>query len=79
MSRLHDATQRLDAVLDRLERAVTARAADPAGTAGGSDDAGLRAALAKAEAENASLQDLAETVSGRLDDAIQRLKTVLEA
>lgn len=80
MSQLEEATRRLQTALDRLDRAVTARAnADTAAGAGeGEGEAALRAALNAAERENARLQLAAAQASERLDAAILRLKDVLE-
>jgi hypothetical protein len=73
MSRLEQATRRLQSAIDKLDRAVTARAA-----ASGGGDAELRAALHQAEQENARLQRVNGQASERLDAAIGRLKGVLE-
>lgn len=67
---LEKATQRLQAALERLERAVDTRGG--AGTE-------LRGALDAARRENAALRDLTESVAVRLDSTIARLKTVLKA
>ncbi len=75
MAQLDRATKRLQAALDRLERAVESRA----GGGGGDGEAGLRAALEAARQENAALQDAAGTVAARLDKTIERLKATLEA
>jgi len=66
---LEQATQRLQTALDRLEKAVESR--------GGGGD--VRAALDAAQRENAALRDLTQTVAGRLDSTISRLKTALKA
>lgn len=71
MSRLDEATQRLDAALERLERAVDRRLAADGGVS--------EEALEAARAENAELKHTADRVSERLDAAIARLRTVLEA
>lgn len=67
---LEQATQRLQTALDRLEKAVESRD-------GGDGD--VRAALDAAQRENAALRDLTQTVAGRLDSTISRLKTALKA
>jgi len=67
---LEQATQRLQTALDRLEKAVESR------DGGGGD---VRAALDAAQRENAALRDLTQTVAGRLDSTISRLKTALKA
>lgn len=65
---LEQATQRLQTALDRLEKAVESR-----------DGGDVRAALDAAQLENAALRDLTQTVAGRLDSTISRLKTALKA
>ena len=71
MADLHQATERLQAALERLEQAVER---DPS-----SQSAGLRAALDTAQRENAELQKVARTVADRLDTTIARLKTGLQS
>ena len=66
MADLHQATERLQAALERLEQAVESE--------GSGDVAGLRAALDSAQRENAELQKVARTVADRLDSTIARLK-----
>lgn len=73
MSRLDEATRRLQTAIDRLDRAVTTRAGSATG-----GDAELQAALKGAKQENAKLQSVASQASRRLDAAIGRLKDVLE-
>ena len=70
MAQLDEASKRLQRAIDNLEQVVTARAA--AGS--GADDQALRDALKAAQRENAVLQQLASTVSTRLDSAILRLR-----
>ena len=67
MAQLEQATKRLEAALDRMERALEQ------GPARGGDSE-LRAALQAARKENASLRDVARTVAVRLDGTIARLK-----
>ncbi|MFQ5775889.1 MAG: hypothetical protein ACE5GS_15315 [Kiloniellaceae bacterium] len=74
MAQLEQATRRLQAALDQLERALDAPPGAPAGGA-----AKLRQALDAAQRENAALQDVAETVAARLDSTIARLKSTLES
>ncbi|HIC82314.1 MAG TPA: hypothetical protein EYH07_07145 [Kiloniellaceae bacterium] len=69
MAQLDEASKRLQQAIDNLEQVVAARAA-----AGGGDDQALRDALKAAQRENAVLQQLASTVSTRLDSAILRLR-----
>ena len=72
MPRLEEASHRLQVAIDRLEQVVTARA-----TQGGDGDPALREALAAARRENAQLQQLAGTVSSRLDATIGRLRKLV--
>lgn len=78
MPRLEDASHRLQVAIDRLEQVVTARAAQagPKGKGGG-DDSALHEALNAARQENAQLQQLAGTVSRRLDATIGRLRKLV--
>ena len=73
MAGLKQATKRLQAALDSLEKAVESRAGD------GGGETELRGALDSARQENAALQDSAGAVAARLDKTIKRLKTTLEA
>ena len=73
MTRLEEATQRLQAALDRLEQAAARRSADTP------DTVDLQAEIATLRRENAGLRELGGSVSGRLDAAINRLQLVLEA
>jgi len=71
MPRLEEASQRLQVAIDNLEKAVTARA-----TKGG-EDSDLHEALKAAQRENAQLQQLAGTVSTRLDATIGQLRKLV--
>ncbi len=62
------ARKQLDEAVVRLEAAVEARA----------DENGLAADLAATRSRNAALKDVTDTVSARLDGAINRLRAVLE-
>ncbi len=62
------ARKQLDEAVARLEAAVEARA----------DENGLAADLAAMRNRNAALKDVTDTVSARLDGAINRLRAVLE-
>lgn len=73
MTRLEEATRKLQAALDRLEQAAARRPAEAP------DIADLQAEIATLRRENAELRELGGSVSGRLDAAINRLKLVLEA
>jgi len=78
MPRLEEASHRLQVAIDHLEKVVTARAAQGnAGAGKGGDDAALRAALEAARRENAQLQQLAGTVTQRLDATIGRLRKLV--
>ena len=66
MPRLDDAQRRIEQALDRLEATTEARKESTA-------------QLAKLRADHAALKQTTETVSARLDAAISRLKSVLEA
>ncbi len=79
MAQLDQATKRLQAALDSLERAVESRSGSGSGPGGGAGgEAALRAALDSARQENAALQDAAGAVAARLDQTIERLKATLE-
>ena len=67
MAQLDQATKRMEAALDRLERALERGSA-------GREDAELHAALRAAREENAALHEAALTVATRLDGTIARLK-----
>lgn len=73
MSRLDEAARRLQSALDRLDRAVVAKAAR-----GGAADDDVLAALEGTRRENARLQAVTAQATTRLDAAISRLKAVLE-
>jgi len=68
MSELATAREQLEQAISRLEKALSTRG----------DDAALERALADARAETKNLRQVADTVSGRLDAAIGRLKSTLE-
>ena len=72
MPQLEQAAERLNAAIERLERALDARSAQGNGEA----DA-LRTALAESQERAAGLEEATATVSARLDVAIDRLKGVL--
>lgn len=74
MSQLEDTTRRLGAAIARLESAAAERLLAP-----GEETPSLSSALAKAERENAGLRAEADAVSRRLDHAIDRLKSLLDA
>ena len=72
--RLERAQQQLDSAVARLEAAQATR-----GSSSGGDQAQFAQELESAQAENISLKSVNETVSGRLDATIGRLKTILES
>lgn len=74
MTQLDLATKRLEQAVERLERALAAGA-----KSNGSNVVELQAQLEHTERENASLRDVTSDVSDRLDTAILRLRTILEA
>jgi len=80
MTKIEKATERFEKALARLDAAARAFAAR-------SGDArmheklteGLTEALQATQSEYAALREVTRTVSHRLDDTIDRLRTVLEA
>jgi len=75
MPRLQEASHRLQVAIDRLEQLVVARAQQAPKGAG--DDRALREALEAARRENVRLQQVAATVSTRLDATIGRLRKLV--
>ncbi len=73
MARLEEATERLNAAIDRLERVVAGR---PAGRS--DENEALRSELAEARERSGALREASSTASARLDAVIDRLKHVLE-
>ena len=73
MPGVEQAAERLSAAVARLEQAIEARQQSSNGEA-----EALRAALSESQVQTAALKEATETVSGRLDAAIERLKGVLE-
>lgn len=71
--RLERPRERLEAAVARLEGALETHARKS-----GESDAALARSLSAAETENAELKTLNRAVSGRLDTAIGRLKSILE-
>lgn len=67
------ALERLDQAIARLETALDGRL-----RRFGEEKAALLQALHEARAKEAQTRSTAETVSARLDSAIERLQTVLE-
>ena len=68
MANLEDATERLQKALQSLEAAVNERAAR---------DEALRGDVDAIRSENLRLQDALESVSGRLDQTIDRIRTMM--
>jgi hypothetical protein len=64
------AQSRLDQAVNRLEAALNAKAP--------SKDSKLAEELAATRSRNTALQEVNETVSSRLNDAISRLKSMLD-
>ncbi len=79
MSRLQDATQRLADAVTRLEKAASAEALQRDDPEVRAQRDRLSAELAEVQAENARLRETNEAIAGRLDAAIAKLKSVLEA
>ncbi len=75
MARLDEATERLNAAIERLERALDGR---PAGD-GGNDADALRSELAESRDQCVALREVSATATARLDAVIDRLKHVLES
>ena len=74
MTRLDEARQKLEAAVTRLEKAARA-----SGSVDGPDAAALRKALDETRAQHDALVKTTGHVSQRLDNAIDRLRLVLEA
>ena len=70
-TRIEDATERLLLAIERLERAIGREPQNKG------ERERLSRALATAEADQAALQRVADTVTSRLDLAIGRLKLIL--
>lgn len=70
MASLEQATDRLQKALKQLEAAVEGRC---------STDEEMKADLEEFKGENKRLQSTLESVSGRLDNTISRIKQMMEA
>jgi cell division septum initiation protein DivIVA len=68
MSELSNAREELEQAIDRIEAALARRG----------DDAELQRALQEAQEEARRLRIAADSVSGRLDQAIGRLRATLD-
>jgi hypothetical protein len=73
MTRIESATDRLKKAIDRLERAAARGGRKQDG-----EQPRLDFARASIEADQAALRKMADALSGRLDNAIGRLKLMLE-
>jgi hypothetical protein len=74
-SRLQQAQQRLESALNRLDTAIQDRLAQGVS----SDDLqALQKELEESRANEERLQDVTETVAGKLDAAIERLQRVIK-
>jgi len=71
MTSIQDPQTRLDAALDRLERALDRK------PAAGADVAALERALATAKADYVDLKSRSDTVAERLDETVARLRRLL--
>jgi chromosome segregation ATPase len=69
MSELSNAREELEHAIDRIEAALARRG----------DDAELQRALQEAQKETRRLRTAADSVSGRLDQAIGRLRATLDS
>jgi seryl-tRNA synthetase len=79
MSKLNEANDRLDAAMTTLEKVVEERRQNAAQTGAASEqNAQLQAELDKLKSDFATLRETSGTVSSRLDDAIGRLRNMLD-
>ena len=79
MSKLNEANDRLDAAMTTLEKAVAERRQhDGQSQAASEQNAQLQAELDKLKSDFAALWETSGTVSSRLDDAIERLRNMLD-
>ena len=73
MTRLDDAQERLETAIERLQQAVLSQS-----NRAGGDIAALEKALTAIRSDYAVLENRTEDVSQRLDQAINRIKSLLE-
>lgn len=79
MSKLNEANDRLDAAMTTLEKAVAERRQQAGQSQAASEqNAELQAELDKLKSDFATLRETSGTVSSRLDDAIGRLRNMLD-
>jgi hypothetical protein len=74
MSRVEDASERLQAALDRLEKTLEAQLG-----AGGGKGGNPPAPLEEARHRNQELSDVADQAAQRLDRAVGRINAILES
>ncbi len=74
MSRVEDASERLQAALDRLEKTLEAQMG-----AGGGKGGETPAPLQETRRRNQELSDVADQVAQRLDRAVGRINAILES
>ncbi len=74
MSRVEDASERLQAALDRLEKTLDAQMG-----AGGGKGGEAPAPPQEARRRNQELSDVADQVAQRLDRAVGRINAILES
>jgi len=81
MTRLERAYERIERAIERLER-LELHAADMVPSAAAPtdsmDDERLRSMLEAVRTDYTALQEIAETVRGRLDSTIERIEMILE-
>ena len=75
MTRLEEASERLQRALDNLERVVESQSQ----RGSGEEVNALRTALLSVKQENQSLKDVAGVASDRLDTVISRLRQVMQS
>ena len=73
MARLDDAQERLETAIERLQQAVQSQS-----ERGNGDAAALENALTAIRTDYAALENRTEDVSQRLEEAIRRIKAMLE-
>jgi uncharacterized protein YigA (DUF484 family) len=73
MSRLQEATRKLESVIERIDRAAQNSDRDDA------QSVELRAALLDSKQDNARLDAVTSQAGDRLDSAIARLRAILES
>ena len=73
MSRLQEATRKLESAIERIDRAAQNSDQDSA------QNVELRATLLDSKQDNARLEAVASQAGDRLDSAITRLRAILES